>query len=269
MLSGIVLCYIVLVAEIIIDNQKSSVFAPPDLEVEEMFKMGVHLGHAKGKRNPAMSPFVFGVRNNVEIIDLEKTKAKLHEACEFLKKAAANGKMVLLTGTRPASRKALEDASAETGMPAVTLRWVGGTLTNFKVIFGQIELLERLEKEKASGEFLKYTKKEKIRLEKKLARLHHVFDGMRTLKKLPDILFVVDISHDDLPVREARRMNIPIVALTDTNTDPNIITYPVPSNDDALPAVRYMVGRIKDAILEGKRMVKEVSKEVPKEAKEI
>ncbi len=251
-----------LVAEIIIDNQKPSVFAQADPEVEEMMRAGVHLGHAKSKRNPAMSAYVFGVRNNVEIIDLAKTKTKLHEACEFLKKAVAGGKTVLLTGTRPAARKALEDASAETGMPAVTLRWVGGTLTNFKVIFGQIELLERLEKEKAAGEFTKYTKKEKIRLEKKLARLHHVFDGMRSLKKLPDILFVVDISNDDLPVREARRMKIPIVALTDTNTDPNIITYPIPSNDDALPAVRYMVGRIKEAILEGKNMVKEAPKEV-------
>jgi small subunit ribosomal protein S2 len=242
-------------SEITADNTKPSVFAAPDPEIEEMFKAGAHLGHAKSKRNPAMSPYVFGVRNNVEIIDLEKTKAKLYEACEFLKKAVSNGKTVLLAGTRPASRKAIEDASAETGMPAVTLRWVGGTLTNFKVILGQIELLERLEKEKADGEFAKYTKKEKIRLEKKLSRLHHVFDGMRSLKKLPDILFVVDISHDDLPVREARRMRIPIVALTDTNTDPTIITYPVPSNDDALPAVRYMVGRMKDAILEGKRMV--------------
>lgn len=254
-------------SEITIDNSKSLVFTAPDPEIEEMMKAGVHLGHAKSKRNPAMSPFVFGVRNNVEIIDLEKTKAKLYEACEFLKKAVSSGKMVLLTGTRPASRKALEDASAETGMPAVTLRWVGGTLTNFKVIFGQIELLERLEKEKAGGEFAKYTKKEKIRLEKKLMRLHHVFDGMRSLKKLPDILFVVDISHDDLPVREARRMQIPIVALTDTNTDPNFVTYPIPSNDDALPAVRYMVGKIKEAILEGKRMVNEAPKEI-KEPKE-
>lgn len=249
------------------DNEKSIIFSQTDPEIEEMLKAGVHLGHAKGKRNPAMAPFVFGVRNNVEIIDLEKTKAKLYEACEFLKKAIASGKTVLLAGTRPASRKALEDASAETGMPAVTLRWVGGTLTNFKVILGQIELLERLEKEKAAGEFAKYTKKEKIWLEKKLARLHHVFDGMRALKKLPDVLFVVDISHDDLPVREARRMKIPIVALTDTNTNPEMVTYPIPANDDALPAVRYMVGRIKEAILEGKKMGTEVAKET-KEQKE-
>lgn len=244
-----------------VDNSKSPIFAGANPEIEEMLKAGVHLGHAKGKRNPAMAPYVFGVRNSVEIIDLEKTKAKLQEACEFLKKAVASGKTVLLAGTRPASRKALEDASAETGMPAVTLRWVGGTLTNFKVILGQIELLERLEKEKAAGEFAKYTKKEKIRLEKKLARLHHVFDGMRALKKLPDILFVVDISHDDLPVREARRMKIPVVALTDTNTNPDLITYPIPANDDAMPAVRYMVGRIKDAIVEGKKMPREGVKE--------
>lgn len=256
-------------AEITIDNnQKSPIFAQADPEIEEMFKAGVHLGHAKGKRNPAMSPFVFGVRNNVEIIDLEKTQKHLYDACEFLKKAVASGKTVLLAGTRPASRKALEDASAETGMPAVTLRWVGGTLTNFKVILGQIELLERLEKEKAAGEFAKYTKKEKIRLEKKLARLHHVFDGMRALKKLPDILFVVDISHDDLPVREARRMNIPIVALTDTNTNPELVTYSIPANDDALPAVRYMVGRIKEAIVEGKRMGIRDMKQETKEPKE-
>ena len=241
--------------EIIAENQINTAVIN-DPEIEEMIKAGVHFGHSKTKRNPAMSPYIYGTRNNVEIIDLAQTKEMLGHALEYIKNLASRGKTVLLVGTQPAAKKAVEEAGEEANMPRVSLRWIGGTLTNFKVISKRIETLERLEKEKATGEFEKYTKKERMKLEEEISRLKENFDGLRLLKNMPDAVFVVNIVHDDLPVREANRMKIPVLALCDTNSNPKIVTYPIPSNDDALPAVRYMVGRIKEAIVEGKRNIK-------------
>lgn len=224
-------------------------------EIEDMIKAGVHLGHSKSKRNPAMSPYIFAARNNIEIIDLVKTKQMLDLALEFIKNLASHGKTILLVGTQPAAKKVIDEVSEETMMPRVSYRWIGGILTNFKVISKRIESLERLEREKATGEFEKYTKKEKGKLEEDIISLKINFDGLRLLKNLPDAIFVVNMVHDDLPIREATRMKIPVIALCDTNSNPKLVTYPIPSNDDALPAVRYMVGRIKEAILEGRRNI--------------
>ncbi|OGZ95097.1 MAG: 30S ribosomal protein S2 [Candidatus Sungbacteria bacterium RIFCSPLOWO2_02_FULL_51_17] len=224
-----------------------------DPEIEEMMKAGVHVGHAKSKRNPAMAPYVFAERQSFEIIDLVKTKEKLAEALEKVRATVAGGGMVLLVGTRPAAKKVIEEAARETKMPYCTLRWLGGTLTNFKVISKRIETMERLEREKASGELEKFTKKERAKIDEELRNLQKNFDGLRQLKKLPDLTFVADLADDVLPVAEAHRMHIPVVALSDTNANPKDAEFPIPSNDDALPAVRYMVGRVKDAILSGRQ----------------
>ena len=226
---------------------------PPvsDPEVEEMAKAGVHLGHAKSKNHPAMQPYIFGVRNTISVIDLTKTKEKLIEALEFLKSIAARGGLVLLVGTRPAARKAVLEVAESTKMPYFVERWIGGTLTNFKVISKRVEYMERLEKEKATGEFEKYTKKERMKKEEEIAKLRKNFDGIRNLKRLPDALFVVDITEDTTAVNEARRTKVPVVALVDTNSNVVLVDFPIPSNDDALPAVRYMVGRVGEAIKEG------------------
>ncbi len=228
----------------------------PTAEMEELLKAGVHVGHAKSKRNPAMSQYVFGVRNNIEIIDIAKTVAKLDEALMFIKKIVAEGKKILLVGTKPAARRAVQEAGEETGMPYVTIRWIGGTLTNFKVISDRLAMLEDLEQKKSQGALEQYKKKEKIKLEEKLRNLQNTFAGVRNLKKLPDAIFVVDTIHDNCAVREAVRLNIPVIALVDTNTNPTPITYPIPSNDDALPAVRLVVGKINQAILDGKKEIK-------------
>lgn len=241
--------------ELATENQINTPLAN-DPEIEEMIRAGVHLGHSKTKRNPAMSQYVFGVRNNVEIIDIAKTKEMLNRALEYIISASGRGKTILLVGTQPAAKKIIEEAGEETLMPRVNLRWVGGTLTNFKVISKRIETLERLEKEKAIGEFEKYTKKERMKLEESITHLKEDFGGLRLLKGMPDLVFVVNIVHDDLPVKEANRMKIPVMALCDTNSNPKLVTYPIPSNDDALPAVKYMVGRVKEAIIEGKRNIK-------------
>lgn len=227
--------------------------ASADPEIEEMLKAGVHLGHAKSKNHPTMRSYIFGVRNTISILDLAKTKEMLASARAFLKKVVSDGGTVLLVGTRPAARSALREIGGKTHMPYCVDRWIGGTLTNFKIISKRVEYMERLERERASGEFEKYTKKERLMKGRDIERLRKMFDGIRTLTKLPQAVFIVDTTEDTTAVREARRMNIPVVALVDTNSDASLIDYPIPSNDDALPAVRYMVGQIGESIAEGQK----------------
>ena len=235
-----------------------------DREMEAMLRSGVHLGHAKTKDHPAMKEHIFGVRNTISIIDLAKTKSALQRAVDFLKDMASRGGLVLSVGTRPAARGAILDVARRTTMPYFTERWIGGTLTNFKVIGKRVEYMEQLEREKASGALEKYTKKERMGKDEELVRLKRFFDGLRPLKRLPAAVFVVDITHDDTAVREARRMKIPVVALTDTNSNAETVDYPIPSNDDALPAVRYMVGKIGEAIEEGLKTAAEKKTEEKK-----
>jgi len=224
---------------------------PLDTEMEDMMKAGVHLGHAKSKNHPAMQPYIFGVRNTISLIDLTKTTEKLAETLKFIKSVASGGGLILLVGTRPAARKVILATAEKTQMPYFVERWIGGTLTNFKVISKRVEYMETLEKERAGGDFAKYTKKERMKKEEEIVRLNKIFNGLRTLKRLPDALFIVDINEDSTAVREARRMKIPIAALCDTNSNADLIDWPIPANDDALPAVQYMVGRIGQTIEEG------------------
>ena len=241
-----------------VESTTNNLFSSPllpavDQELEEMIKTGVHLGHAKSKTHPAMQPYIFGVRNTISLIDLIKTKEKMAEALNFIKGIMAKNGLVLLVGTRPAARKVILDTAEKTKMPYFAERWIGGTLTNLRVISKRVEYMEELEKAKAAGEFAKYTKKERMNKEEEIVKLNRNFHGLRNLKRLPDAVFVVNITHDDTAVREARRMKIPVVALVDTNSNADLIDYSIPSNDDALPAVRYMVGRIGEAIEEGQK----------------
>lgn len=235
----------------------------PDAELEAMMKAGVHLGHAKTKDHASMKEHIFGVRNTVSVIDLTHTREALAAAEAFLKERVSKGGLILLVGTRPAARQIILDIAAQTTMPYFTERWIGGTLTNFKVIRKRVEYLETLEKEKASGGFEKYTKKERMKKEEEIVRLKKMFDGLRALIRLPDAVFVVDTTEDTTAVHEARLIKIPIVALCDTNADASLVGYPIPSNDDALPAVRYMVGRIGEAIEEGLKAAAEKKTEMP------
>lgn len=224
-----------------------------DAELEAMAKAGVHLGHAKTKNHPAMVPYIFGMRNTVSIIDLVKTKPLLNTALNYLRDTAAKGGIILLVGTKPSARKLVLEMAEQTGMPYFVERWIGGALTNFKVITKRVEYMETIERERASGELEKYTKREQLKKGEEANRLKKFFDGLRLLKRLPDALFVVDVTQDTTAIREANRLHIPVVALVDTNSDPRGIDFPIPANDDALPALRYMLGRIGLAIEEGKR----------------
>jgi len=226
----------------------------PDPELEAMVKAGVHLGHAKSKDHPSMKGHIFGVRNTVSVLDLTATKTALARAEAFLKDRVSKGGLILLVGTSPVARKVILDLAERTRMPYFTERWIGGALTNFKVIAKRVEHLQTLEREKASGEFEKYTKKERSMRDQEIERLKKNFDGLRTLSRMPDAVVVIDTTHDTTAVSEARRMKIPLVALCDTNADASKIDYAIPANDDALSAVRYMTERIGAAIEEGLRM---------------
>ena len=223
-----------------------------DTDIEAMIEAGVHIGHTKNKRHPAMESYIWTVRNGISIIDLTKTKDKLNEAEAFLKNIAAKNGLILFVGTRPAAKDMVKESAEALGMPYVVERWIGGTLTNFKVISKRLETLSGLEQKKAGGEFEKYTKKERMLFEKDIARLKHDFDGLRLLNRLPAALFVVNIPHDEIAVKEAVIMKIPVVALTDTNANPKTIAHPIPSNDDATLVIRYMLARIVRAIEEGR-----------------
>lgn len=209
-----------------------------------MLKAGVHFGHKTTKWSPKMAPFIFGVRNDTHIIDLEKTIIKLNEALVFVKKLAKNNGVIIFVGTKKQAKAYIKEVAIKAKMPYVADRWIGGLLTNFSIISKQIRLMEQLETDLASGALDKYTKKERVMIEKKIKKLNQKFGGLRLLKKLPDAIFVTDINEDRIAVNEARDKNIPIIALADTNVDPGLVTYPIPANDDALSSIKVIVNKI-------------------------
>ena len=249
-------------SEITVSNTFSELIAPIDPEIEAMLKAGVHLGHSKRKNHPAMKPYIFGVRNTISIIDVVKTKEKMASALEFLKGVVSRAGLILFVGTRPAARQVIREVAEKAHMPYFVERWIGGTLTNFKMIRRRVEYMEQLEHERASGGFEKYTKKERLMKDEEIARLVRNFDGIRVLKRIPDAVFIVDITHDSTAIQETRRMNIPVVALVDTNADVKLVDRVIPSNDDALPAIHYMLGRIADAIKEGQQHAEKIAEPV-------
>lgn len=252
-------CYDMLMSDTILEIPALEQAEVVDAELEAMAKAGVHFGHAKTKNHPAMAPYIFGMRNTVSILDLVKTKANLHIALQYLHETSAKGGIILLVGTKPSARKLILEMAEQTNMPYFVERWIGGSLTNFKVIAKRVEYMETLERERATGELEKYTKREQLKKGEEADRLKKFFDGLRRLKRLPDAVFVVDVTQDVTAVREAKRLRIPVVALLDTNSDPRGIDFPIPANDDALPALRYMLGRIGAAIEEGKSAMAQIS----------
>lgn len=209
-----------------------------------MLKAGVHFGHKTTKWSPKMAPFIFGVRNDIHIIDLEKTIIKLNEALAFVKKIAKANGVIVFVGTKKQAKAYVKEVASKANMPYVADRWIGGLLTNFSIISKQIRLMEQLESDLASGALDKYTKKERVMIEKKIKKLNQKFGGLRLLKKMPDAVFVTDINEDRIAVNEAREKNIPIIALADTNTDPGLVTYPIPANDDALSSIKIILNKI-------------------------
>lgn len=222
----------------------------------EMLKKGVHFGHKKSNWNPAMEPYIFGVRGGIHIINLDQTYDKLEEALDYLGKSAGGEKNILFVGTALPLKDVIRNTAEECGMPYVTERWIGGTLTNFKSIKDRLQYFRDLEERKQKGELEKYPKVEQREFDRELERLEERWGGIKELTSLPDIVFVVDYKKDNLAVNEALHKDIPVVAICDTNADPSDIDYPIPANDDAVESVHYILNQVKEAILEGKKKKK-------------
>lgn len=220
---------------------------------EEMAQAGLHLGHKTSKLHPKMLPYIYGVRNFIHIIDLEKTKEKLKEALEFIYQLMIENKTLLVVGTKFQFKELVKNFGEELNLPYVNERWLGGTFTNFEVIKKRCEKLKQLETEFENKEILeKHTKKERQKIEQKLKKLRLKFGGIKNLEKLPDAVLVLDMQKDGLAVKEARKKNIKVIAISDTNCDPTLADFPIPANDDAISSVKYILEKIKKVILKAK-----------------
>jgi len=208
-----------------------------------------------------MAQYIYGVQEGVHVFDLVKTKEALEVALEAIKNAAASGKIILLLGTKKQAREKVIEVGQETGIPYVSERWLGGTLTNFDQMKISLSKLAEMKTKMAGGDYDKFTKKERLLIEREITRLERFFGGITSLEKIPDMMIIVDTHKEDGAVREARRSKVEIVGIVDSNSDPSLIDYPIPMNDDAAKAVEYVLGLIKEAILEGKKKVKKVTKE--------
>jgi len=220
--------------------------------IKELLEAGVHFGHQAKRWNPKMKKYIFGERNGIYIIDLEKTAIKLKEACDFLRSLASKGGKVLLVGTKKQAQETVREETQRCGMFYVTQRWLGGALTNFETIRKGIERLKELTRLQSDPERLsQYKKKEQAKLEKERIKLEKTLGGLVGLEKRPDCLFVIDSKKEEIAVQEAGRLGIPIVGLVDTNCDPDQIEYVIPGNDDAMKSIRLVTKSIVDAIVEG------------------
>ena len=216
--------------------------------VQEMMAAGLHFGHRTSKTHPKMKPFIAGVRNTVHIIDLEKTKEKLQEVVEYVKKLKEEDKILLLVGTKVQQRSLIKETAKACGLPFVTERWIGGTFTNFNTIAKRIERLKELEQQQASGEWdEKYTKKEQLDFKEEIRILESTFGGIKELTRVPDAIFVCDLKENASAVREAKKMGVTIIAISDTNTNPEEADYFIPANNDAVSSLKYILGKIQEA----------------------
>lgn len=223
-----------------------------NLDLEEMAQAGLHFGHRTSRIHPKIQPYLYGVRNTVHIIDLEKTKVKFEEALKFVQELISENKTLLIVGTKIQVKELVKNVSVECGLPHVNERWLGGTFTNFEFVKKRIEYFKNLEKQKSEGGLEKYTKKERAQIDKELKDLEIKFGGIKNLEKLPDAVFVSDMKKDILAIKEARMKGIKIIAISDTNCDPTLADYPIPANDDAVSSVKYILEKLKEVILKAK-----------------
>jgi small subunit ribosomal protein S2 len=221
--------------------------------MKQLLEAGVHFGHQTRRWNPKMRPFIFTARNGIHILDLQQTAQRLNEAYRFVANTVANGDSILFVGTKKQAQEAIQEAAQSSGQFFVNQRWLGGMLTNFETIQKRIRYLRDLEARKEAGEFERLPKKEAQHLQDELDRLERTLGGIKTMRRLPGAIFVVDTKKEHTAVLEARRLEIPVVALADTNTDPDEMDYPIPANDDAIRSVRLLCSKIAEAAAEGRR----------------
>ncbi|MCT4643333.1 MAG: 30S ribosomal protein S2 [Bacteriovoracaceae bacterium] len=229
------------------------------IELKELLEAGAHFGHQTHKWNPKMKPYVYGERNGIYIIDLQQTVPMAQKAYDFLKKTASSGKSVLFVGTKRQASQTVREAAEKCGAFHVTNRWLGGMLTNYKTISQSIDKLKKVEKMKETGDFKLLTKKEQSKIEKEVIKLEKNLGGIKNMRKLPGAIFVVDPSNENIAIKEANLLNIPVVAITDTNCDPAGIDYIVPGNDDAIKSITLFTDFFSNAVAEGSKGVKRES----------
>jgi small subunit ribosomal protein S2 len=227
------------------------------ISMKALLESGVHFGHRTNKWNPSMRPYIFTERNGIHIIDLQQTVKAINTAYAMVRDTVAGGGSVLFIGTKRQAQETIKEEAIRCGMPYVTERWLGGMLTNWVTIYQRITELDRLEKMRDTGDINRLTKKEGLLIEREINRLLLRLSGVRNMKKLPDLVFVVDVGREETAVHEANIMNIPVIALMDTNCDPRGVDYVIPSNDDAIRAIKLLVGKVADAAIEGKSLRKD------------
>lgn len=222
----------------------------PVVSVQQLLESGVHFGHQTKKWNPKMRKYIFGERKGIYIINLQETAKGLDKAYEFVKNTVAEGRNVLFVGTKKQAQDAIQEEAARCGMYYVNQRWLGGMLTNFTTIKSRINYLKDLESKKSGGYFENLNKKEVASIEKEIEKLTRSLGGIKDMNRLPDVMFVVDPQKEHLAVKEARKLNIPVVAIVDTNCDPDLVDFVIPGNDDAIKSVKLLTSKVADAISE-------------------
>lgn len=229
----------------------------PTITMRELLEAGVHFGHQTRRWNPKMKPYVFGARNGIYIIDLQKTVDQTRKACEFASKVTGEGKKVLFVGTKKQAKDVVEEEAKRAGMYFVTNRWLGGMLTNYQTVKASIDRLKKIEALKGSPEWNEIPKKEQSRYDRELDKLKKSLGGIEDMKKLPGALFVIDTMKEHIAIKEAKKLGIPTIAVVDTNCDPSDITHIIPGNDDAIRSVRLFARLIADSCMEGARVHQE------------
>jgi small subunit ribosomal protein S2 len=234
--------------------------------LKQLLEAGVHFGHQTRRWNPKMGPYIFGARNGIHIINLDLTVKYLQTALDFVKKVTAEGKEVLFVGTKRQAQNAVDEASKKCSMPFVNQRWLGGMLTNFETIRKSIERLEKIDNMRETGEYQFYTKKEMHHLMKEKVKLEKNLSGIKNMKGLPAALFIIDTKKEEIAVKEAKVLGIPVIALLDSNCDPDPIEYPIPGNDDAIRAIKLMCELVADEANEGRQVWENTEAALAKEA---
>lgn len=224
------------------------------ITMKELLEAGVHFGHQVKRWNPKMKKYIFGEKNGIYIIDLQKTLTRFKDACNFVRDVAASGETILFVGTKKQAQDTIAEEAERAGAPYVNQRWLGGMLTNYTTIRKSIDRLKKIEKMKEDGTFDKLTKKEVARLEKEREKLRKYLGGIREMERLPGAVFVIDSRKERIAVAEANRLGIPVIGIVDTNSDPDNVDYPIPGNDDAIRSIKLISSKIADAFIEGKEI---------------
>ena len=241
----------------------------PKLSMKEVLEAGAHFGHQTRRWNPKMKPYIFTTRNGIHIIDLQQTVKLFDSAYDFIVETVANGGTVLFVGTKKQAQEIIKEEAEKVNMPYVNFRWLGGTLTNFRTIRKSVEKLKKIEQMEEEGVLERLPKKEKMRLLRKKEKLEKVLNGIRNMEKLPQALYVVDTKNEEIAVKEANKLGIPIVGIVDTNADPDLVDYIIPGNDDAIRSIKLFTSKIREAVEEGLKLREERLKEAIEESVEV